>query len=64
MSARNDADNIGYDARVVLGSNISENVDFTLSWRTKNGGNFALGNEHKTKRMKGIVMMTLSLIHI
>lgn len=29
---RNDADNIGYDARVVLGSNISENVDFTLSW--------------------------------
>jgi len=32
VSARNDADNIGYDARVVLGSNISENVDFTLSW--------------------------------
>ncbi len=29
---RNDADNMSYDARVVLGSNISENVDFTLSW--------------------------------
>ena len=31
----NTASNIGYNARVVLGSNISENVDFTLSW---NGG--------------------------
>ncbi len=29
---RNMASNIGYDANVVLGSNISENVDFTLSW--------------------------------
>lgn len=29
---RNDASNIGYDASVVLGSNISENLDFTLSW--------------------------------
>ncbi|MEG0788738.1 MAG: outer membrane beta-barrel protein [Alistipes sp.] len=29
---RNDARNIGYDAGVVLGSNISENIDFTLSW--------------------------------
>jgi hypothetical protein len=28
----NVASNIGYNARVVLGSNISENVDFTLSW--------------------------------
>ncbi len=29
---RNMASNMGYDARVVLGSNISENIDFTLSW--------------------------------
>ena len=29
---RNDASNIGYDTNVVLGSNISENIDFTLSW--------------------------------
>lgn len=29
---RNDTHNMGYDARAVLGSNISENVDFTLSW--------------------------------
>ena len=29
---RNDASNMGYDFRAVLGSNISENVDFTLSW--------------------------------
>ncbi|MDE7450551.1 MAG: outer membrane beta-barrel family protein, partial [Alistipes sp.] len=27
---RNDAENMGYDFRAVLGSNISENVDFTL----------------------------------
>lgn len=29
---RNNAENMGYDFRAVLGSNISENVDFTLSW--------------------------------
>ena len=29
---RNDATSFGYDARAVLGSNISENVDFTVSW--------------------------------
>lgn len=29
---RNDAENMGYFLRAVLGSNISENVDFTLSW--------------------------------
>ena len=29
---RNDASNIGYDSRAVLGSNISENIDFTVSW--------------------------------
>ena len=27
------AKNIGYDASVTLGSNISENIDFTISWR-------------------------------
>ena len=44
----NYAKNIGYDASVTLGSNISENIDFTLSWNgtynqawntaAKNGG--------------------------
>lgn len=29
---RNDTENMGYNFRAVLGSNISENVDFTLSW--------------------------------
>ena len=29
---RNDNSNLGYDFRAVLGSNISENVDFTISW--------------------------------
>ena len=29
---RNDTKNMGYDFLAVLGSNISENVDFTLSW--------------------------------
>ena len=29
---RNDAENMGYFFRAVLGSNISENVDFTLAW--------------------------------
>ena len=29
---RNETKNMGYDFRAVLGSNISENVDFTLSW--------------------------------
>ena len=29
---KNIASNIGYNAGVVLGSNISENIDFTLSW--------------------------------
>ncbi len=29
---RNLTDNMGYDLRAVLGSNISENVDFTLAW--------------------------------
>ena len=30
---RNDAGSMNYDFGVVLGSNISENVDFTLAWR-------------------------------
>ena len=29
---RNDASRMSYDFRAVLGSNISENIDFTLSW--------------------------------
>ncbi|MBQ3209555.1 MAG: outer membrane beta-barrel protein [Alistipes sp.] len=29
----NYAKNIGYDAALTLGSNISENIDFTISWR-------------------------------
>ncbi|MDE6858208.1 MAG: outer membrane beta-barrel family protein, partial [Alistipes sp.] len=29
---RNDADSFAYDASAVLGSNISENIDFTVSW--------------------------------
>ena len=33
---RNDSENMGYNVRTVLGSNISEKVDFTLSW----GGNY------------------------
>ena len=37
---KNMASNMGYNAHVVLGSNISENVDFTLSW----GGNFNQAN--------------------
>lgn len=31
-SQRNETGNMGYDLRAVLGSNISENIDFTLSW--------------------------------
>ncbi len=29
---RNEASNMGYDANFTLGSNISENIDFTISW--------------------------------
>ena len=31
--ATNKANNVGYTFRVALGSNISENIDFSLSWR-------------------------------
>ncbi len=37
---KNIASNLGYNAHVVLGSNISENIDFTLSW----GGAFNQAN--------------------
>ena len=41
---RNDTSNIGYDFNTVLGSNISENVDFTLSWNgTYNEATNSLG---------------------
>lgn len=47
---KNIASNIGYDAHIVLSSNISENIDFTLSW----GGSFnqaknSLGNQRKNE---------------
>ena len=43
---RNDAENMGYMFRAVLGSNISEKVDFTLSWN----GNY---NEAKNSLSQG-----------
>ena len=47
---KNMANNLGYNARVVLGSNISENVDFTIAW----GGAFnqatnSLGTQGKNE---------------
>lgn len=48
---RNDASNIGYDFRTVLGSNISENVDFTLSWNgTYNEATNSLGESGARNR--------------
>lgn len=48
---RNDTKNMGYDFRAVLGSNISENVDFTLSWNgTYNEATNSLsGNNSKNR---------------
>lgn len=44
---KNDASNMGYNFGAVLGSNISENVDFTLAW---NGNyNEALNSQAKAK---------------
>ena len=44
---KNDASNMGYNFGAVLGSNISENVDFTLAW---NGNyNEALNSQAKSK---------------
>jgi hypothetical protein len=39
--------NMGYDAMVSLGSNISENIDFTLQW------NGAYNNAHQSLAMRG-----------
>lgn len=48
---RNDASNMGYDFRAVLGSNISENVDFTLSWNgTYNEATNSLGGSNAKNR--------------
>ena len=47
---KNIASNIGYDARVVLGSNISESIDFTLSWSgTFNQANNSLSTQGKNE---------------
>ena len=44
---RNLTSNMGYDASVTLGSNISENVDFTLSWDgTYNQADNSLGGKN------------------
>ncbi len=48
---RNDTRNMGYDFRAVLGSNISENVDFTISWRgTYNEAENSLGGMNAKNR--------------
>ncbi len=48
---RNDTQNMGYDFRAVLGSNISENVDFTLSWNgTYNEATNSLGGSNAKNR--------------
>ena len=48
---RNDSENLGYDFRAVLGSNISENVDFTLSWNgTYNEATNSLGTSNVKNR--------------
>ena len=45
---RNLTSNMGYDASVTLGSNISENVDFTLSWDgTYNQADNSLGGKNE-----------------
>lgn len=47
---KNIASNLGYNAHVVLGSNISENVDFTLSWGGGfNQANNSLGSQGKNE---------------
>ncbi len=48
---RNDTRNLGYNARVILGSNISENVDFTIAWSgTYNDAVNAFKNESVSNR--------------
>lgn len=46
---RNDASTMGYDAGAVLGSNISENVDFTLSWNGTYNETRNSYNDNQTK---------------
>lgn len=46
---RNDTEQMDYDGRAVLGSNISENVDFTLSW---NGTYTETTNSYDDNRTK------------
>ena len=48
---RNDSKNLGYDFGAVLGSNISENVDFTFSWNgTYNEATNSLGESNAKNR--------------
>ena len=48
---RNDTKTMGYDFRAVLGSNISENVDFTLSWNgTYNEATNSLNSDNSKNR--------------
>ena len=48
---RNDTKNMSYDFRAVLGSNISENVDFTLSWNgTYNEATNSLNSDNSKNR--------------
>ncbi|MEG1699864.1 MAG: TonB-dependent receptor [Alistipes sp.] len=46
---RNDTSTMGYNARAVLGSNISENVDFTLSWNGNYNESTNSYDENKSK---------------
>lgn len=61
---RNDTDNIGYDFNAVLGSNISENVDFTFSWSgTYNvATNSAAGNSQKNRYFNHSASATMKLV--
>ena len=62
---RNDTKNMGYDFRAVLGSNISENVDFTLSWNgTYNEATNSLNADKSKNRYFNHTAQGLSLIHI
>ena len=51
MITGGDTKNMGYDFRAVLGSNISENVDFTLSWNgTYNEATNSLNSDNSKNR--------------
>ncbi len=64
---RNETSNMGYDFRAVLGSNISENVDFTLSWNgtyneAKNSLNAAAGkNRYFSHKAEGTLKVVFPL---